>query len=97
LVAVTTGAFLTAGILIGASYRPHNPFSESTIRAVAVVAALLAVVSFLIGVTTSSGSDCGGTDCDTGYGIGSVLLIGVYFAGLVPGALLGRRMRRHNG
>jgi hypothetical protein len=85
---------LAAGAVVGAAYRPERPFPMSTLPAVAVSAGTLALVALVIGLAITPQTACGNTGCDTGYGLGTVLLAHLFFVALMPGAALGRAAAR---
>lgn len=88
---------LLIGLVIGAVYRPHEPFAMGTLRALVVTAGVLGLTSLLVGYAITPDAECGNTGCDTSYGLGAILLTGICFIAMLPGAVLGRLVVRHRG
>jgi hypothetical protein len=56
----------------------------------------IVVAILIVGDATTPQSACGGTGCDTGYGLGAMLLSIPVFVLALPGVLLGRLLTKRS-
>lgn len=84
---------VSVGWIIGLRVAPGDSYRSTP--ALAWISSLVIVLPvLLIGYATTPQTECGGTGCDTGYGLGATFIAIVIYGPALIGTMLGRRHAR---